>query len=542
MLNMLYRFFFSLWALLGTLGTAPVLAQQAPFDLSIEEISFPGLPQLQSFAFAQWAGKVLLIGGRRDGLHQRRPFEAFAPAANNASLYLIDIEKQTVVERSLAGFPSALQEQLRASNVQFVQVQERLYLIGGYAYSETADDHITFPMLTSVNVPGLVAAMQRPGAALSPYFSYTTDERMAVCGGQLGYLDGRFLLAGGHRFDGPYNPNDMPTFVQTYTDEVRVFGIADSDQGPRLTDYATMHDATYWHRRDYNLVPQVLGDGRLAYTAFSGVFQHHTDVPFTNVVDVWGKGYAPSDDFTQYLSHYHSAHAALYDAASRTMHTLFFGGISQFFIDEDGDLAEDPDVPFVRTISHVMRDSAGRLSEHRWPIEMPGYLGAAAAFLPNPLLAKHPHQVIKAEALPAGVPVRLGYLYGGIESTQANVFWENGDSLSAATSRLLAVTITPKAAQAPQLQAMPTGNPLRISAQARANTLHVSVSLPAAGDAFFWLQDAAGRMVQDWVSEPDAAGTYELELPLDKEIIGGAYRVVVNFGRWHRSVALAAKP
>lgn len=48
-----------------------------PFDVVLTPINVTGLPGLHSYAFAQHNGKWLIIGGRKDGIHARQPFNAF---------------------------------------------------------------------------------------------------------------------------------------------------------------------------------------------------------------------------------------------------------------------------------------------------------------------------------------------------------------------------------------------------------------------------------------------------------------------------------
>ena len=43
-----------------------------------------------------------------------------------------------------------------------------------------------------------------------------------------------------------------------------------------------------------------------------------------------------------------------YDATENRMHTIFFGGISRYYYSGDGVLIDDPNVPFVNTISNVV--------------------------------------------------------------------------------------------------------------------------------------------------------------------------------------------
>ena len=58
-------------------------SQSTLFDVKLEPISVTGLSGIQSYAFAKYDNKLLIIGGRLDGLHQRQPFASFDELGNN---------------------------------------------------------------------------------------------------------------------------------------------------------------------------------------------------------------------------------------------------------------------------------------------------------------------------------------------------------------------------------------------------------------------------------------------------------------------------
>ena len=145
-----------------------------------------------------------------------------------------------------------------------------------------------------------------------------------------------------------------PTFTQTYTDQIQKFTIDNSGNQLSYDNYTSISDPVHLRRRDYNLIPQIFPDGTEGYTISSGVFQATVDLPFLYPVDINANGYMPITNFNQYLSNYHSATACLYDDASNQMHAIFFGGMSQYYY-QDGELIQDDQVPFVKTISRLTR-------------------------------------------------------------------------------------------------------------------------------------------------------------------------------------------
>lgn len=408
------------------------------FEIQLQPINVPNFPGLHSFAFGQHDNKWILIGGRLDGIHARQPFNAFPANQNNASIFVIDVATAQLWTAPLASLPTGIREQLQSTNMNFYQDSSTLYIIGGYAFSPTANDHITFPRLTSIDVPGLMNAVQQ-NQPITPYFKQISNSNFANTGGQLGKLGATFYLVGGHRFDGRYNPMGNPTFTQTYSNQIRKFTIDNSGDQLSFGNYEAITDPIHLRRRGYNLVPQVFPDGTLGYTISSGVFQINADLPFLYPVDIKPNGYFPQTSFNQYLSNYHSGKVGLFEAGLNKMHSLFFGGLSQYYY-QNGTLIQDNAVPFVRTISRVTRLEDGTLLEFVMPEEMPALHGAGAEFIPNLNLPHYANEVIQLDVITEDEFV-IGHLVGGIHSNSLNPFSNNNTSSTSASATIYEVKL-----------------------------------------------------------------------------------------------------
>ena len=133
------------------------------------------------------------------------------------------------------------------------------------------------------------------------------------------------------------------------------------------------------------------------------------------------------------MNQYECASIALWDARGRTMHTIFFGGISRGFT--MATRAQDDGLPFSNDVSMVSyRSSASTPYQETVLCKTPGgrYLGADARFIVNAALVRQqlvlPGGVIQLDALPSGSRQLVGYIYGGIESPDAqplNTFGSN---------------------------------------------------------------------------------------------------------------------
>jgi hypothetical protein len=422
-------------------GTTNNLYSQSAFSLLVEPYQITNLPGLQSFAAGQYDGKWLIMGGRLDGLHLRQPNQSFAAAGNNTNIYVVNPETKQVWSASVNNLPVALREQLQSANMQFAGKGSRLYLTGGYGYSASVGNHKTHAALVVINMPGLMQAIIN-GQPIESYFRFVADDYFAVTGGQLGILGDTLLLVGGHRFDGRYNPNNMPSFSQSYTQQIRKFMIADDGINLSVSYKEAITDAAELHRRDYNMAPQVFPDGQLGYTAFSGVFQVNANLPFLNSVDITSAQYTPKAGFNQLLNHYHSGKLAVYDSTANQMHTVFFGGMAQYYVDAGGNIVQDNEVPFVSTIGRVVRNSAGEMTEEKLG-DLPGLLGSGAEFLVNHAAPHYDNEVINLSRINEDT-LLAGYLYGGIESSARNIFFINDGTQSAAVNRLYKVLLIKK--------------------------------------------------------------------------------------------------
>ncbi|MEZ4979892.1 MAG: hypothetical protein R2772_11445, partial [Chitinophagales bacterium] len=356
-------------------------AQFGEYTLKVEELSLNNLPALQSFAIGSKDGKYLFIGGRKDGLHQRQPFASFLAADNNLTIYVVDVETDESWSASLSTLSTSLQEQLQSTNMEHYQDGDVLYLIGGYGYSSTLGDHTTYASLVAVDVPACINAIVN-GQNIAPFFKQLSDNRLQVTGGYLSKMGNRFYLVGGQKFIGRYNPmgpTHGPGFIQEYTNAIKSFEILNGTN-LQIANYTEIIDSLDLHRRDYNMLPQVFPNGDYGFTAFSGVFQYGADLPWLNIVDITESAYQVHPSFNQYLNQYHTASCPLYSSSSNDMYSVFFGGISRYYIDANGIMQDDVNVPFVNTISLVQRNSSGAMTEIKIG-EMPALLGSGAEFV-----------------------------------------------------------------------------------------------------------------------------------------------------------------
>jgi hypothetical protein len=413
-----------------------ISSQTLPFSIHLEPLLMNDISGLQAYAFGQYDGKWLVLGGRLDGLHKRQPFAAFNVEGNNNQIFVIDPILKKKWQASINTLPTTIQEQLSSTNMEFYQDGKFLYIIGGYGFNRSSSAKVTFDYITAIDVPAVINAVISKKITKN-HFRQLRDPSFAVSGGQLKKINGSFYLIGGNKFDGNYNPMGHRTYTQAYTNSIRKFAIYDNGIDFSINHLKTFTDTENLHRRDFNAVPQIFPNRAEGITAFSGVFKTTSNLPFLNAVDIDSVGYSVNQHFVQLYNHYHCAVLPIYSQKQNRMYTLFFGGIAQYY-DSLGVTIKDDNIPFVKTIAMIVRDENGKLSEYKMPIEMPGYIGASAEFIPNEYIQHYSNGVIKMDELKSG-PVLVGYIYGGISSKYPNAFFSNDSQATSASSQIFKV-------------------------------------------------------------------------------------------------------
>ncbi|MBV8843606.1 MAG: hypothetical protein JO307_12430 [Bryobacterales bacterium] len=412
-----------------------------PFTIeAVENVSahFPGAPKLQSFAWAQWDGKWIFIGGRTTGYHGVGAADAdFPRAGSNDRIWVIDPSLAKTYSFPLASLPSALtavKDQWLSSNLLFFQDKSTLYLAGGYGANSNGK-LVTYPVLSRVDLQALVKGVVAGTDTFSDTIRWTTSTLVQSAGGELLKLDdGSFYLAGGHVFTGSYrdfeagNEQETKTASQKYLGEIRRLKLTDAGGRPYV-DLIERYADPEFARRDLNAGLIILPDGHsLGAAIYGGVFTRE-QLNFSKPI-YWDAFTSPHvDEYEQKMSAYSCATVQMFDPDSKTMYTTFFGGISRWTWDEKksvfvqaplvGDKTKTvylDGMPWIDQISTLARHG-GHSEEFVQSSRLGGFVGANAAFLPVAGLKR-----IRADApvydLSAlrGKRTLIGYIYGGIRA------------------------------------------------------------------------------------------------------------------------------
>ncbi len=479
--------FFCAWSMLAV--------AQEPFTVSIAPSAITATPALHSFAFAERNGKWIFIGGRIDGLHNFQAGQAFDVFSRNDSVFVVDPSNNTYTSASLSTLWHSMYEAVCSSNMEFYQEDSMLYLAGGYGRHDSLSTKITFPTLTAVNLDNLIDAVTNY-TSVNSSFRQIRDTNLAIAGGHLEKIDSTYYLVFGHRFDGQYDQTVGSTlFVQQYSNQVRKFTVSDDGANLSVNNFQSITDTNNFHRRDYNLVPQIFPNGDSGFTAFGGVFQKFALLPFLSPIDIYPDSTHLNSSFNQNLCQYETATMPVFDSTNNFMHTIFFGGMSQFTYDTvTHSLVQDIEIPFVKTISKVSRDGSGNLTEFSLPVEMPFFLGTNARFIPDHSNALYRNSIINLNSLSGNTHV--GWIVGGIESDHPNIAALDPGSMSWANGVVFDVFIdkTPDAVN--EIPIKNIINNLSVYPNPSHEFFNIEFSIAEKSQAEVVISDAHGKRIE----------------------------------------------
>jgi hypothetical protein len=429
----------TLIALAAVLGRAAEL----PLIISTENATaeFKGAPRIQSFAFGQWQGRWVFIGGRTAGYHAEGGAEAeFLRAQANAQVWVIDTTAQPAKTycapvSSLPDSLAAVRDQWMATAHLTYQDGPVLYLAGGYGQNR-AGEWLTYALLSKVELPKLIDGVMN-GTVPAEAIRFVETPLVQSTGGELMKLsDGFFYLVMGHNFTGSYTAfqaqgeKNRPKVSQEYLNEIRKLKIGMAPDGsPTVTLSQTFRDEKQFHRRDLNVLPFLSPEGS-GLAVYGGVFTPDSQLGWTKPVYLLsGKAPVVDRDFDQRMNGYACAAMLLYDSLRGAMLTTFFGGISQHYWDEKSRTFIPQ--PRIGTRSDAIYLDGLQWSDQISTIEkspeatrefvqakpLPGFLGSDAVFIPAPEVPRMAgSEIIDLRAI-AGKRTFVGYLFGGIRAS-----------------------------------------------------------------------------------------------------------------------------
>lgn len=488
-------------------------AQQS-FDIHIQPSALTSAPAIHSGAFAVHNGKWIFLGGRIDGLHIMQANQAFPTFGRNDSVFIVDPVTDTYQAASIAQLPFITYEALGSANMQSYQNENHLYMIGGYGKSDSTGVYTTFPSLISIDLDCLISNVSS-GSSVNSCFRQLLDTNLAVSGGELEKIDSTYYLVFGHYFHGSYaeTPQISP-FIQRYTHEIRKFNINDDGVNLSVSNYSAIQDTNIFHRRDYNLVPQIYPSGEFGMTAFGGVFQKNANQPFLTPIDITSSNVVHQSSFNENLNQYTTATLPVYDSINNYMHTLFFGGMSLYTLDTStSTLVQDTLVPFVQSISKVTRDNTGGLTEYKMAESMPGYLGSNSFFIPDSSVRFLEGGILDLNSVSGNQ--RVGFIIGGIQSDAPNIAHLDPYGMSRPSATVYEVFVDKTNSDVREIEVSNNINNLIVYPNPVSKILNIDFSVPNTTNCEVALYSMKGKLVRSILNETIQKGVKHISFSVE---------------------------
>ena len=338
-----------------------------------------------------------------------------------------------------------------------------LYISGGYGFQSSTQQFITWPLLTAIDIDGLIHWVVDPseGETAAQHIRQAYSPMLAVTGGamdQLGGPNNPTLLTLGWDFEGAYG---FGVSVGRYTEQVRTFFICDNGENlwVEFIDVAPYRQDPNFRRRDLN-VATVLRPGKNGklipkLVAYAGVFTPDPGV-WTVPIIINADGTAEMPDpndpatFKQAMQQYKCAIAGLYSKSTGLMYNILLGGITYgYFV--GGKFVVDSEIPFTNQVTVIRSNKHEHFTQFfmragypliRANFSHPGnplLFGSGAQFFAADEVKQYVDDIIKYDKINRSTVI--GYIVGGIQSTLINT---ESITDSAASPYIFKVILHPK--------------------------------------------------------------------------------------------------
>lgn len=464
-----------------------------PYSITLQGFSIAGFPGVHSAVVAGTPAQLVVLGGRRNGLHgfpagkTAAAGPSFPQTEANDTVYVLDLVHQKLLgSAAVSTLPVKIGNHLKSTNVQYQLLNGWLYLLGGYGPDPQLGTLTTLDFATVIDFAALVSTVTANQPLDAAFASANVIQfehpALALTGGDLELLTDPsgvtdFVLAFGQNYSGQYTVGGG-LVQQIYADGVRLFQFtypAGSAKPSQITFVAAIPDPTKgqmtaenpFHRRDYTLRASLDKSGNRRLAAYGGVFKGGRIEGFLNPVFVspgprTGTVTLTPNGTVQAMSQYDTATIQLFDSTSQTIYTTFFGGISQYYwnaatnsLKRDAlDLGNGVDgLPFINSVSTLVMPTAtdaGNQYLHVGETFPPyssiptcsgttaPYGGAEAAFVIADGTPTATGGVLQLNAIPSTSVI--GYLVGGIA---ASVPYPSTQGTSCASNTIYTVTLNP---------------------------------------------------------------------------------------------------
>lgn len=335
-----------------------------PYTVQLEEYVNASLPDLHSYTHAIYQDKIVMIGGRTNGLHGGS--YNFHRRFSNKDIFVINTNNWTTPDKwtvkkmpsnsplLVANTAGVSLQQFKANNAQFFTEDSVLYIVGGLLGSArptqlkqpgnpqsglmlvpgskvdgTDNDTVpqTLPYMTAVTLPALINTVNNGAPLAAGSIRQVKDDKLAVTGGELELMGKTVKLVFGWNFSfsGDLYTHQIRSF--TYTDDGKKLSISPVTVCATCWDNQPDTSKTgYYRRRDGSMSPMIdPADGSEKLQYYAGVFKNG-DINFDNPVWI-GKDDAAEQSFVMRSNVYTCQVVPVYSPSRMQSYATLLGGM-----------------------------------------------------------------------------------------------------------------------------------------------------------------------------------------------------------------------
>jgi hypothetical protein len=478
-----------------------------PYTVQVDEIVVPGLPDLHSYTHAIYEDKIVMFGGRTSGLHSSNYYFQTARSNENiyvintkhwSSPLTWQIDSMPYKNINLSGRPPfpINKSVFIANNAEFFTNNNVLYVLGGLLGS-AHQNPITLSEITAINLPDFIDYVTSNGKKIMKPNSIRQlrDTSFALTGAEISMMDNKIYLVFGWNYtaNSDYYSHQIKSFTITDNGYQLMPGAITSWSDGHSNGLDSVNEGAY-RRRDGSMSAMIdPTDGTNMLLYYAGVFKVGL-VNFTSPVWI-NKNGAKEIDFTMRGNIYTCQVIPVYSKSRKESYATLMGGMTNAtyptsgsvpielnkenapIIDTAGRVSNATFAPFTNRFTTIRVKENHEFTQYLLPDSFPAtavsytipasatdtvspfnkdtvikagsvmYSGAESEMHWN-LNKKYlmPNGVVNYDALMADSVngASVGYLYGGILSSYANIlFVRSSFHYSVASNRLFRVRILP---------------------------------------------------------------------------------------------------
>ena len=215
---------------------------------------YPTLQDMYGYAVGQQGNYLLIFGGSiRSDVPQQ-----YSQDFPNLDILMIDFKRSRAAAYTSGNLEGLLREQISATGMAYYQEGSTLYLLGGYGFSETSGQYITFPYLTAIDLEATINALLEGKSPVANFYQLC-DERMAIFDATMDYNGEEFFLINGKSAYKLAPFSDTPVYnEQPFTGQARTFPIKGRKESLEIAQFQTWYDLEGFREHYGPLLPEAI--------------------------------------------------------------------------------------------------------------------------------------------------------------------------------------------------------------------------------------------------------------------------------------------